>query len=256
MRPPRGGVRDSPFSASRRSTKSAIFLTLRRVTSRLPCPYPSRPLVLRGARKAKREGDPAIVLFHGLLFDGGMWRAQVEPLSALGRVVIIDGPGHGKSEAPPRFTLEDHADALATGSTSSGSQRRSSAGSRGGGCAMCARPERVAAMALLDTSAEGRRSANGSSTGRSASWRVTSAYRRRSSGRRLLRSCSRRTRSRAPPPSSTSSRGRSAAISRVGITRAATAVSIRPPFDPGVAAPHPAPDAHRLRRGRHGDPPR
>ncbi len=61
----------------------------------------------------KREGDPAILLLHGLLFDGGMWRAQVERLSALGRVVIIDGPGHGKSEAPPRFTLEDHADALA-----------------------------------------------------------------------------------------------------------------------------------------------
>src|ERR1700690_3109083 len=63
--------------------------------------------------KAKREGDPAILLLHGLLFDGGMWRAQVEPLSALGRVLIIDGSGHGKSEAPPRFTLEDHADALA-----------------------------------------------------------------------------------------------------------------------------------------------
>ena len=62
---------------------------------------------------AKREGDPPIVLLHGLLFDGGMWRKQVEPLTALGRVILIDGPGHGKSESPPRFSLEDHADALA-----------------------------------------------------------------------------------------------------------------------------------------------
>jgi 3-oxoadipate enol-lactonase len=65
----------------------------------------------RGA--AKRSGDPAIVLLNGLLFDGGMWSGQLEALSALGRVLVIDGPGHGKSELPPPFTLEDHGDALA-----------------------------------------------------------------------------------------------------------------------------------------------
>ena len=64
----------------------------------------------RGA--AKRPGDPAIVLWHGLLFDGGMWRHQIEPLAALGRVVVFDGPGHGKSEVPPPFSLEDNADAM------------------------------------------------------------------------------------------------------------------------------------------------
>src|SRR4051794_28950889 len=42
---------------------------------------------------AKRAGDPPIVLLHGLLFDGGAWRKQVEPLAALGRVIVIDGPG-------------------------------------------------------------------------------------------------------------------------------------------------------------------
>ena len=60
----------------------------------------------------RSAGDPAIVLLHGLLFDGGMWRGQVEALSAVGRVVVIDGPGHGKSEPPPRFMMEEHADAL------------------------------------------------------------------------------------------------------------------------------------------------
>lgn len=62
--------------------------------------------------KSKRAGDPAIVLLHGLLFDGGSWNGQIEPLSSLGRVIVFDGPGHGRSEPPPRFTLEEHADAL------------------------------------------------------------------------------------------------------------------------------------------------
>jgi 3-oxoadipate enol-lactonase len=110
--------------------------------------------------KAKREGDPAIVLLHGLLFDGGMWRAQVEPLSALGRVIIIDGPGHGKSEAPPRFTLEDHADALAIdGFNELRVHKAVVCGlSWGGMIAMRAaiqHPMRISAIALLDTSAEG-----------------------------------------------------------------------------------------------------
>jgi pimeloyl-ACP methyl ester carboxylesterase len=58
---------------------------------------------------------PAIVLLHGLFFDGRMWQDQVPALAALGRVVVFDGPGHGRSDVPPSFTLEDHADALAEG---------------------------------------------------------------------------------------------------------------------------------------------
>ena len=61
---------------------------------------------------ARRPGDPTIVLLHGLLFDGGMWREQLEALASLGRVIVMDGPGHGKSEPPPRFMMEEHADAL------------------------------------------------------------------------------------------------------------------------------------------------
>jgi len=110
--------------------------------------------------KAKHEGDPTILLLHGLLFDGGMWRAQVEPLSALGRVLILDGPGHGKSEAPPRFSLEDHADALAIDAFNElGVHRSVLVGlSWGGMIAMRSaiqHPMRVTATALLDTSAEG-----------------------------------------------------------------------------------------------------
>jgi 3-oxoadipate enol-lactonase len=109
--------------------------------------------------KVKREGDPTIVLLHGLLFDGGMWRAQVEPLTELGRVIVIDGPGHGKSEAPPRFSLEDHADAL--GIDAFGELRIKRAVlcglSWGGMVAMRAaihHPMSIHGMVLLDTNAD------------------------------------------------------------------------------------------------------
>lgn len=106
----------------------------------------------------KRRTDPTIVLLHGLLFDGGMWRSQIEPLTALGRVVVFDGPGHGKSEPPPRFQLEEHADALydAFGELKIG--RAVMVGlSWGGMVSMCfalQHPSEVAGLALLDASAE------------------------------------------------------------------------------------------------------
>ncbi|MBX3217723.1 MAG: alpha/beta fold hydrolase [Labilithrix sp.] len=110
----------------------------------------------RGARQS--AGDPAIVLLHGLLFDGGMWRGQVEPLAALGRVVVLDGPGHGKSEPAPRFMLEEHADALDDAFGDLGIRRAIVVGlSWGGMVAMrlaLQHPARVAGLALLDTSAE------------------------------------------------------------------------------------------------------
>jgi 3-oxoadipate enol-lactonase len=106
----------------------------------------------------KRAGEPAIVLLHGLLFDGGLFKPQVEPLSALGRVVVFDGPGHGKSEVPPPFTLEDHTDALVEAFGELGIERAVLVGlSWGGMIAMrmaLQYPGRVRALALLDTSAE------------------------------------------------------------------------------------------------------
>lgn len=107
---------------------------------------------------ARRPGDPAIVLLHGLFFDGGMWRGQLEPLSALGRVIVFDGPGHGKSEPAPRFMLEDHADALYDAFGELGVKRAVICGlSWGGMTAMriaLQHPEKVAGLGLLDTSAE------------------------------------------------------------------------------------------------------
>jgi 3-oxoadipate enol-lactonase len=110
----------------------------------------------RGA--VKRPGAPAVVLLHGLLFDGGMWNNQIEPLAALGRVVVLDGPGHGKSEVPPPFSLEDHADAMLDAFAELGIDRAVVVGlSWGGMVAMrlaLQHPQRVQALALLGTSAE------------------------------------------------------------------------------------------------------
>lgn len=110
----------------------------------------------RGA--ARRAGDPTIVLLHGLLFDGGMWRGQVEPLSAFGRVIVMDGPGHGKSEPPPRFMMEEHADALYDALGDLRIERAFVAGLSWGGMVgmrlALQHPQKVAGLALLDTSAE------------------------------------------------------------------------------------------------------
>jgi 3-oxoadipate enol-lactonase len=109
-------------------------------------------------RGEARGGRPAIVLLHGLLFDGGSFRPQVEPLSALGRVLVFDGPGHGKSESPPPFSLEEHADALFDALTELGAARAVLCGLSWGGMVgmrlALQHPEAVAGLALLDTSAE------------------------------------------------------------------------------------------------------
>jgi 3-oxoadipate enol-lactonase len=112
-----------------------------------------------GAARGRPGAEPAILLLHGVLFDGGMWRHQIEPLSALGRVIVLDGPGHGKSEPAPRFMLEEHADALFDALGELGVRRAVVVGLSWGGMIgmrlALQHPEKVAGLALLDTNAEG-----------------------------------------------------------------------------------------------------
>ncbi len=100
----------------------------------------------------------AIVLLHGLLFDGGMWRHQIAPLAAVGRVVVLDGPGHGKSEVPPAFTLEDHAAAVVDALGALEIERAVLVGLSWGAMVALrvalAHPGRVRGLALLGASAE------------------------------------------------------------------------------------------------------
>jgi pimeloyl-ACP methyl ester carboxylesterase len=108
--------------------------------------------------EARRPGDPPILLLHGLLFDGAMWRGQIEALSALGRVIVMDGPGHGKSESAPRFTIEEHAEALGDALAALEIPSVLVVGLSWGGMVgmrlALQHPARVAGLALLDTSAE------------------------------------------------------------------------------------------------------
>ncbi len=109
-------------------------------------------------RGKRRGAGDAILLFHSLLCDGGMWRAQVGPLAELGRVVVFDSPGHGRSDVPPPFTLEDHAAALADVFAELSVDRVVIVGLSWGGMlgmrAALLYPDKVRALALLDTSAE------------------------------------------------------------------------------------------------------
>ena len=103
-------------------------------------------------------GGAAIVLLPSLLFDHRMWREQLGPLSELGRVLAFDPPGHGKSEVPPRrFSMVDHADALAAALGTLGVRRAVLVGLSWGAMVSfqlaLRHPAIPAALALLDTSA-------------------------------------------------------------------------------------------------------
>ena len=107
----------------------------------------------------KERGDPTIVLCHGLLFDGTQWDGQVDALSALGHVLVIDGPGHGKSDVPPPFSLDDHTRAFVDALDALGVDELVMVGLSWGGMlamrvALSPAASRLRAMALLDTSAD------------------------------------------------------------------------------------------------------
>jgi 3-oxoadipate enol-lactonase len=106
----------------------------------------------------RRPGDPDILLLHGLFTDSTLWRAQIDPLARLGRVVALDLPGHGRSEVPPPFDLARHAAALAAALPAMDVQRAVCVGwSWGGTLALhlaLGHPASVAGLAVLDSSAE------------------------------------------------------------------------------------------------------
>ncbi len=57
------------------------------------------------------QGPPA-VLWHSLFVDSRSWLPMARPLREDRRLILIDGPGHGKSDPPPaQFDLDDCAKA-------------------------------------------------------------------------------------------------------------------------------------------------
>ncbi len=108
---------------------------------------------------APRGADSeAIVLLHGFLFDHRMWRAQIAPLAEHGRVIAFDAPGHGSSDDPPPFTLEDQSVATLIALRRMGIERAIVGGLSWGAMVALrmalAEPSRVAALALFGATAE------------------------------------------------------------------------------------------------------
>jgi pimeloyl-ACP methyl ester carboxylesterase len=106
----------------------------------------------------RRPGDPDILLLHPLFVDSAFWRGQLEPLARLGRVVALDMPGHGRSDVPPPFDLNQQAEALVGAFPAMEVERAICVGASWGGALALHlalnHPACVAALALLGSSAE------------------------------------------------------------------------------------------------------
>ncbi|MFE6157613.1 alpha/beta fold hydrolase [Streptomyces sp. NPDC056486] len=70
-------------------------------------------LGLINVRIGGRPDGPAMVCWPSLMMDGTMWRHQYEHFSPTHRMVLIDSPGHGKSDALRKLIdMKQCADAL------------------------------------------------------------------------------------------------------------------------------------------------
>lgn len=104
------------------------------------------------------QGAP-LVLWPSMLTDGSMWRFQVPALREAGfRTIVIDPPGHGRSERVRRaYSLEDCADAGVEILDALEVEAADWAGLSWGGMAgmrlALRHPERLKRLALIDTSA-------------------------------------------------------------------------------------------------------
>lgn len=106
-----------------------------------------------------RGEGPAVVLWHSLLCEGGMWVGQLGPLAERHRVLCIDAPGHGRSAPTSRpYSLDDCVDALFEVLDAAGVEKAALVGLSWGGMvgmrAALRRPERIASLVLLDTNAD------------------------------------------------------------------------------------------------------
>lgn len=70
-------------------------------------------LGLMNVREGGRADGPAMVFWPSLMMDGTMWRFQYEHFAPTHRVVLVDSPGHGRSDALRRIIdLKECADVL------------------------------------------------------------------------------------------------------------------------------------------------
>jgi 3-oxoadipate enol-lactonase len=106
------------------------------------------------------DGEPALVLLHAFPLHSGMWAAQIDALADTRRVIAVDLPGFGGSEAPDsmyRYTMAGFAELVAGLLDRLSLRRVVLAGLSMGGYVAFAflrlYPERVAGLILADTRA-------------------------------------------------------------------------------------------------------
>lgn len=105
-------------------------------------------------------GEPAVVLLHAFPLHSGMWAPQMEALSSQARIVTLDLPGFGRSDAPEsltRYTMPGFADLVAGLLDHLGLERVVLGGLSMGGYVTFAflreHADRVSALVLADTRA-------------------------------------------------------------------------------------------------------
>lgn len=104
-----------------------ILLALVIAFTQLALPAHGAQLNLHGRsiHYSVRGNGPTVILVHGWTCDESAWAFQVPVLARQYRVVTLDLPGHGRSEAPPdgTFTMDLFADAVEAVRSATGANR-------------------------------------------------------------------------------------------------------------------------------------
>lgn len=79
------------------------------------------------------DAKSALVLIHGWTCDESFWAANVPELAKHYRVLTVDLPGHGKSEALPEYSMNALADAVSAAMKDAGIARAALVGHSMGG---------------------------------------------------------------------------------------------------------------------------
>ncbi len=95
-----------------------------------------------------------LVLVHGWTCDETFWASNIPGLSKRYRVLTVDLPGHGQSDAAPEYSMDAFADAVSAVMTQAGVKRATLVGHSMGGPVLLAfarrHPEQVTALVAVD----------------------------------------------------------------------------------------------------------
>ncbi len=104
--------------------------------------------------ESRGTGARTLVLIHGWTCDGGFWSANLPALSQHNRVLVVDLPGHGRSEPCATCSMEEFGDAVLAVMDAAGARRAILVGHSMGGAVMLAAlrraPQRIQAIVAVD----------------------------------------------------------------------------------------------------------